>query len=57
MNKHSLIKDEQTRKAVDRLEERINRIEEIPQLSATATTADIVKVINQITNSVKRRRQ
>ena len=56
MRQSSLIKDPQIREIIDRLEKRMDRIEDIQQLPTDASNEDIVKVINKITNSIKRRR-
>ena len=56
MRQSSLIEDKQIRDIIDKLEKRLDRIEDIPQLPTDASNADIVKVLNKITNSIKRRR-
>lgn len=38
------------------LENKINKLESIPQISNNATINDIILVINKITNSLKRKR-
>lgn len=50
----TLIKDTATRKAIDELYSYINAVDAIKQLPATATLSDVIRVINQITNSRKR---
>lgn len=53
--KSNLIQDTATRNAVRELEKMAERINRIQQLPADATTEQIVKVINQITDSVKQK--
>ena len=55
MQTNNLIKDAETRRAISRIEKILTRIESIPQLSTNASNEDIIKVINKITNSIKRR--
>ena len=56
MRQYNLIEDPKVRETIDKLEKRMDRIEDIPQLPADASNADIIKVINKITNSMKRKR-
>jgi hypothetical protein len=50
------IGDKATREAVRNMEERLVRIESIPQLSADTSLTRVIEVINTITDSVKKRR-
>lgn len=52
--KSSQIKDTATREAVASLEDKLKRIQSIPQLSRTASLASVVDAINKITDSLKR---
>ena len=54
MKQHSLIKDNETRKAINDIEKRLERIESIPQLSIDSNINTIVDTINKITDSIKR---
>ena len=56
MKQHHLIEDPKAREIINQLKKSMDRIENIPQLPTDATTADIIKVINKITDSIKRRR-
>lgn len=53
--KSNLIKDTATRDAVRELEKMAERINRIQQLPADSTLEQVIKVINQITDSVKQR--
>ena len=59
MNNSNLIKDTSTRNAIKQLEDTINRIELISTIKiphdADETTKLIIKAINKITNSYKRK--
>ena len=50
------IKDDATREAIARINKRLDRIESVPQLSTATTLDELIKVVNKITNSIKRRR-
>ena len=52
----SLIKDPETRKAIDDLNKKLDRIESIQQLPRTASNSSIVDALNRITRSIKRTR-
>jgi hypothetical protein len=52
--KSNLIKDRATKDAVRDLEKIAERLKKIPQLPTNATTEQIVKVLNKITDSIKR---
>jgi Tfp pilus assembly protein PilO len=52
----SLIKDAHIRAAIDELNNRLERIEKIPQLPSDTTLAKLIERVNKITDSVKRKR-
>lgn len=52
--KSSQIKDVATREAVSSLENKLKKIQTIPQLSSDASIASIVAVLNKITDNLKR---
>ena len=52
----SLIKDAEVRKAIDDINNRLKRIEEIPQVPSTTTLEGLIRIINRMTNNVKRNR-
>jgi hypothetical protein len=50
-----LIKDNEIRKAVDDLDKRISRLENIPQIPKTSSLEYVIDVLNRMTNNVKRK--
>ena len=52
----SLIKDTEIRKAIDDLNKRISRLENIPQIPKTSSLEYVIDVLNRMTNNVKRKR-
>lgn len=53
--KSTLIKDTATRNAVSNIEDKLKNIESIKQIPNTATLNEVIAIINQITNSLKRK--
>lgn len=55
MLEHLPVEDPVTRKAIQNLDSRLERIEKIPQLSSDTTIEQLIAVVNKITDSIKRR--
>jgi hypothetical protein len=51
-----MIADNETRREVDRLKEKLARIENIKQLPKDATIEQVIDTINKLTNSLKVKR-
>lgn len=52
----SLIKDPETKKAINEIIKKLNRIESVPQLAEDVTHKKLVEWVNTITDSIKRKR-
>jgi len=50
----NLIKDKTTRDSIIEINRHIQRVEDIQQLPSNASLADVIEVLNKITNSTKR---
>ena len=51
----NLIKDMATREAVKKLEDKLRKIENIKQLPQDASLEEVIKAVNKISDSLKRR--
>ena len=49
-------KERELEARIKKLEDQLNNLQSIPQVSSIATINDIILVINKITNSIKRRK-
>jgi hypothetical protein len=50
-----MIKDNETRSEIDKVKQKIARIESVQQLPDTATLKEVIDAVNKITKSLKRR--
>jgi cell fate (sporulation/competence/biofilm development) regulator YlbF (YheA/YmcA/DUF963 family) len=50
-----MIKDNETRKEVESIKKKLNRIESIKQLSSDSTLSQVIDAVNRIINETKRR--
>ena len=51
----NLIKDPMIRAEIEKINRRLDRIENIPQLTTATTLEQLIAAVNKITNSIKRR--
>ena len=52
----NLIQDTNTRDAINKVEKRLDRIESVKQLPSDTTLAQLIDIVNKITDNMKRTR-
>lgn len=55
MVNRSLIKDNNLRRELEKIDKKLNRIESIKQLPSDTSLSELISVVNKITDSLKRK--